>query len=69
MNSTLLEHSILRRRPLGTEDEHVSQKFQGSFMNSTAELTDRVDKDIGKYKSRISLSARGNTSDFQPNSN
>ena len=44
INSSNLDHSILRRKPLNTDDDRLSLKFHGSFMNSTAELTERLDK-------------------------
>ena len=60
VQSNEAEYSILRRKPITSEDDRLSQKFHSSFMNSTAELTERLDKDIDKFKSRVSLSARGN---------
>ena len=38
------------------ESEKSDNKFQQSFMNSTAELTERLGKDIDKYRTRLSFS-------------
>lgn len=54
------EFSILRRKPIGMETKSsLTHKMNTSFMNSTAELTERLDRDIGKHKSRATMSARG----------
>ena len=39
-----------------TDDDHATTKIHSSFMNSTAELTERISKNINKYRSRMSCS-------------
>lgn len=46
------EYSAMRRKPLASEDNHISEKINSSFLNTTAELTERAHKNISKHKSK-----------------
>ncbi len=61
LNDIEQESHVQRRRPYSSS-KNIENKINHSFSNSTAAFTERLEKDINRFRTRCSFEERPNTS-------